>query len=263
MFEQLGTTSRSHAVRDQLLGAINRGDLRPGDRLPSEGELVAQFGVSRASVRMALGMLETMGLIEVRHGRGSYVAHGPGQGYFGSFASWLQMHRDEVIDLMKVRGALDELAAAEAAAAGDAEGIQRAAEANRRFTEAARDQSTAVEQLVQLDIAFHNHVAEASGNALLPRLLSDLNDLLTDSRRAAFTVAERVARSASEHAEIVRALQAGDVDEARAATARHLESSRRSLTDPEFIAGLRDAGSPDSPGGPAAAVVSPSPEVPQ
>jgi len=246
-FAHLGTTSRTHAVRDQLLQAISTGGLSPGDWLPSEGTLAEQFGVSRASVRMALGMLETMGVIMVHHGRGSQVAQGPSMSYIGWFAEWLQEHGQEVDDLMKVRGALDELAATEAACARDVERIYKVEAAHREFSEAATTGTAAVEQIVQLDIAFHNSIAEASDNTLLPSLLAELNSQLIDSRRAAFLVPDRVLRSADEHGAIVRALRARDPQGARRAAAAHLESSRGTLNDPAFIADLKLRSAPTDP----------------
>lgn len=225
-------------MRDQLLAAIERGELQPGDRLPSESEMSSTFGVSRVSVRLALSMLETMGLVEIRHGRGSFVAHGPGQSYFGPFASWLHVYRDEISDLMKVRGALDELAAAEAAATTDRSALDQVVATERAFSEAAKDATSSVDSLAHLDIEFHNSVAKASNSSLLPHLLADLNELFTEARRAAFSIDGLARRSAGEHAEIVRAILSGDAVAARAAAAQHLESARNSLGDPDFLTKL-------------------------
>src|SRR5205814_1294850 len=64
---------RSAAVRNQLEGAIRRGDYAAGERLPSECELVETFGVSRVSVREAIRSLEALGHVTVQHGRGVFV----------------------------------------------------------------------------------------------------------------------------------------------------------------------------------------------
>lgn len=234
-FEQLDSANRSRIVRDQLLAAINRGDFRPGDKLPSESELSKTFGVSRVSIREALGGLETIGLIEIRHGRGSFVAKGPGESYFSPFASWLHIYRDEIIDLIKVRGALDELAAAEAAERNDHDLIEKIVQTEAHFASVAEAEDASIEEMVSADIAFHLAIAEASCSSLLPRLLEDLNKLFSPSRRAMFAIHSRASKSAAEHAEIVEAIRSGDADKARKAAARHLESTRASLTDPEFL----------------------------
>jgi len=238
-FTPLESGSRGEAVREQLLAAITRGEFRPGDKLPSENELVAQFGVSRVSVREALRALQALGIIEIHHGRGSFVTRGPGKQYLEPFSSWLQVHRDEIIDLTKVRGALDELAAAEAAASGDVAAVAEVADLHERFA-AAVGGAPAIEELVRLDVAFHNAIAVASGSSLLPGLLKELNTLFTDSRRAAFALPGRAERSAEEHGRIVAAIQTGDPDAARRAAAEHLMSTRTTFTDPAFMKELAE-----------------------
>ncbi|MGE0298527.1 MAG: FadR/GntR family transcriptional regulator, partial [Pseudonocardia sp.] len=176
-----------------------------------------------------------LGIIEIHHGRGSFVALGPGERYYEPFAGWLQVHRDEILDLLKVRGALDELAAAEAAAGAGPAGVAAVEEAHERFCAAAADSESAVDELVRLDIDFHQAIATASGSSLLPRLLAELNSLFTESRRAAFGLPGRGARSAQEHEAIVAGIRAGDPATARAAAATHLESTRSTLGDPAFL----------------------------
>jgi len=66
-------------VVDHVRGQIERGELRPGDRLPPERELAQHIGVSRPSVRAGLRSLSAMGVVHTRHGSGTYIADGPPQ----------------------------------------------------------------------------------------------------------------------------------------------------------------------------------------
>lgn len=239
-FTPLTSGSRADAVREQLLAAITHGEFRPGDKLPAESALVAQFGVSRVSIREALRTLKVLGIIDVRHGLGSFVARGPGERYLEPFASWLQVYRDEVTDLSKVRGAMDELAAAEAASTEDRPRIAPIVDAHTQFEIASEASASDVEALVELDVAFHLAVAEASGSALLTRLLTELNMLFNESRRAAFSIPGRARQSATEHGLIVDAIKAGDPERARQATSQHLLSTRQTFTDPAFLERLAE-----------------------
>jgi GntR family transcriptional regulator len=63
-----------HQLKQVLREQIERGDYKPGDRLPSEPELIRQYGISRITVRQALDELEAEGLVVRRHGKGAYVA---------------------------------------------------------------------------------------------------------------------------------------------------------------------------------------------
>lgn len=145
--------------------------------------------------------------------------------------SWLQVRRDEIIDLVKVRGALDELAAAEAAAAGTEARIGEIVELNERFTAGSRDPDASVEQPHAARHRLPHAIAVASESSLLPGLLGELNTVFAESRRAAFGLRGRAERSADEHAEIVAAIRDGDPVRAREgplATSRR--RGRRSVT---------------------------------
>jgi DNA-binding FadR family transcriptional regulator len=223
-FRSIERTPRSELVREQLEDAITRGDFKPGDALPSERELVGAFGVSRVSVREAIRSLEAVGLVEVFQGRGCFVAKGPTDSYVGPFARWLEVHRDEVLDLLKVRGALDELAAQSAAQRADTRSLARVQKAHEAFSRAIAIPDALLEHIVDLDIQFHLAIAEASGSKLMEHLLDDLNSHLHESRRIALSPKGRPQESADEHSLIVRALLDGKPAEARAAAARHLEA---------------------------------------
>jgi DNA-binding FadR family transcriptional regulator len=234
-FKNVSSTGRSHAVKEQILEAITNGEYAPGDKLPSESELGTSLGVSRVSVREALRSLEAVGLVEIHHGRGSFVAMGPRGRYQSPFAGWLQVHRDEVLDLMKVRGALDELAAAEAATKADEPALAAIEEAQERFRVAARNPAAAMDELIDSDVAFHVAIARASGSSLLLDLLEELNKLFEQSRNALFSLDQRASRSVREHDAIVKAIRSGSGTKARSTAARHLESTRRTLTSGDLF----------------------------
>lgn len=227
-FSRLTHVSRSAQVRDQLEAAIRRGDYAVGDRLPSERELTELLGVSRVSVREAIRSLEAVGLVHVRHGDGCFVAD-PAERPGRELARWLDLHRDEVLDLLRVRGALDELAAEEAAGRRDPRELEAVRAAHEAFAEAVQRPGATVDELTALDVAFHTALARASGSALLANLLADLHEHLADSRRVGFHPRGRPPASAQEHAAIVEAVEAGRRAAARRAAAAHIENVRRTL----------------------------------
>ncbi|MHB1553695.1 MAG: FadR/GntR family transcriptional regulator [Acidimicrobiales bacterium] len=216
-------------VREQLLAAIERGDYPPGSMLPSERQLCEAFGVSRVSVREAISGLEAVGLVRVQHGRGVFVGSPASSLSTGSFAKYFEAHRDELLELLKVRGALDELAAEEAALHHNDEALARMVEANEAFQRATEGQDQDFERLATLDVAFHLSIADCSGGQLLPTLLAKLNGMLGESRRLTLASRPRALRSAKEHQRIVDAICAGDASAARRAAARHMGAIRELL----------------------------------
>lgn len=212
--------SPTQQVREQLLAAIENGEFAPGALLPSERELCETFGVSRVSVREALAGLEAMNLIVVQHGRGAAVREGVNEQYAAPFAKYLQVHRDELVELTKVRGALDELAAEEVARGAGEKELDAIENAGRAFDEAAErgDLAAAAER----DLAFHLTIADSVEGALLPRLLHELNDVLAESRAATFSQAGQLHQSVREHRAIINALVKRDPAAARKAVHKHM-----------------------------------------
>ena len=208
-------------VRNQLLVAIQRGDFPPGSLLPSERVLCETFGVSRVSVREAISGLEAVGLVSVHHGRGAFVRSGLADPA-GPFVKYLELHREELLELLKVLGALDELAAEDAALEGTADGLAQMIAARDAFAKAV--ESNDLEQMAATDVAFHVSISRCSDGQLLPQLLIELNGVLEESRRMTLAGAGRSARSVKEHAAIVEAIVAHDPRGARRAVARHIKS---------------------------------------
>lgn len=213
--------SPTQQVREQLLSAIERGDFPEGSLLPSERMLCETFGVSRVSVREAIAGLEAMGLITVQHGRGAFVRAGVGSRYAGPFAKYLELHRAELAELMKVRGALDELTAEEAALHGSDEALAKVADACGAFRNAAESEPQHGTKLAELDRAFHVAIAEASGGSLLPQLLQELHGLLDESRRISLGLTGQPDASVRQHQAITDAILAHDAKAARRAVSRH------------------------------------------
>jgi GntR family transcriptional repressor for pyruvate dehydrogenase complex len=221
-FSTIDRRSRSDEVREQLQAAVESGQFKPGDRLPSERELSHAFGVSRVSVRDAVRSLEALGVIDVRQGSGSFVAHPRTDGFAAPFGRWIELHHGEVEELLAVRSALDQLAAQRAAARAERNDIHFLEAAHRAFVRESSKATTSLGALSELDISFHEAIARASHSELILRLIEDLNRQLEESRRAALAPSERRAASSAQHGDILAAIKRGDPDEARQSVAAHV-----------------------------------------
>jgi DNA-binding FadR family transcriptional regulator len=215
--------SPTQQVREQLLNAIQNGDYLPGAALPSERVLCETFGVSRVSVREAIAGLEAMGLIFVRHGRGAFIRDSVHNQYAGPFGRYLTKNRDQLLELLRVRGALDQLAAEEAALRATQDGLAAVVAANDAFNALANEgERPDYGQLAALDVAFHVAIARATDAQLLPTLVSELNGILVESRQMTLARPGQRARSTRQHQAIVDAIVKGDADLARRAAEQHL-----------------------------------------
>jgi DNA-binding FadR family transcriptional regulator len=220
---------RSTEVRNQLEAAIRRGDFAPGSKIPSERELVETFGVSRVSVREAIRSLEALGQVTVQHGRGVFV-NDRRSGVGEPMARWLDLHRDETVELIDVRAALDATAVEKAVLRYRAAEIEAVEQAHDQFR-AAVEAGASADELVLLDGQFHLAIAEASGNRLLYDLLVDLNAYLSSHRHVALSAEGRARSSLCEHDRVVEAMLERDAERARSAMVAHLNSVRAYFID--------------------------------
>jgi DNA-binding FadR family transcriptional regulator len=209
-------------VRDQLVSAIERGVYPPGSFLPSERVLCETLGVSRVSVREAIAGLDAMNLITVQHGKGALVREDAGTALAGSFGRYLGEHCTEVLELLRVRQALDGLAAEDAARVASVESVAGLQRLNDAFVKASQGPDPDLAEVARCDVAFHLAVASASGGTLLPRMLGELNEVLSASRRATLSRRGQLVASAKQHQALVDAIALGDDRAAQQAARRHI-----------------------------------------
>lgn len=222
--------SRADAVRRQLELAISSGQIQPGERLPSERELVGLFRVSRLSVREGIKSLIGKGLVEARQGRGYFVVGNIGERYREAFSDWLNVHSEELIAMMEIRGALTTVATRYALRRGDPVVIDRIVEDHKAFIEAVNRGADAHET-ADLDVRFHRAIGEASGSALIASLLQELYDRLEEPRHAIMALPGYPERSAFEHEAIVKALLSGDPEAVARAVDDHCASVCRRIME--------------------------------
>lgn len=224
LFQSLRAQNLSEHVRSEISAAIRAGKLSAGERLPSERGLAEQFGVSRVVIREGLRSLEALGVVEILPGRGAFVSLSPDTALSRSWTSWLVAHRSEVLELLAVREAIEQLAARRAADRATATDVQALRENCLQFETEARRSLPRIDRLVELDVDFHQLIAEIGGGSLLPKLVEELGVVLKESRRATFSLQGRGEVSALEHRRIVDAVAAHDGAAAAAALAEHMKS---------------------------------------
>jgi GntR family transcriptional repressor for pyruvate dehydrogenase complex len=207
----------------QLTRLIEEGVLSPGDRLPSERELSEELQVSRGTVREAVQFLGALGLVEVRHGAGTFVRLRTDPNELrDEWRDWTIRHAGRIHDLLELRKGLEPFAAELAAhRAGDAD-VAAMEHALERMAPAM--ESPDVTALIQADVEFHHALCAAAKNPALSEFADALGEQLIRERGAIWNLPDRPARSLREHRAICDAIRAGDPDAARLAVLAHLTS---------------------------------------
>ncbi len=215
---------------DKLTGEIQQARLPAGHRLPTEAAIMDSFGVSRTVVREAISRLQAAGLVETRHGVGTFVSTPSEAPAFRVSPDQLGTLR-EVIALLEFRISVETEAAALAAQRRQGDNLlemRRALDDFGQAVEAGKD-------AVGADFDFHREVARASQNHHFVDLIGSLGLGVIPRRRLQNTElisADRQAylrRVNLEHESIFNAIAAQDAEAARAAMRTHLSNSRDRL----------------------------------
>ncbi len=227
----------SDTITEQIEKLIVDGALKPGDTLPSERDLAKQLGVSRPSLREALLVLESRGLVQAKRGGGFGVTDVTGPTITDPLVHLLQRHPSTIDDVLELRHGLECVAAyfaAIRATDADAKRLRDMLAAMKR-RRAERDPL----EDADLDVDFHMAIAEASHNVALVHVMRGIFNLMRSnmmrSREVLYRQPENVALLDQQHAEIVKAIVARDHDAARAAANLHLsfiQASLREITSP-------------------------------
>jgi GntR family transcriptional regulator, transcriptional repressor for pyruvate dehydrogenase complex len=203
-------------AQQQFEDLIVSGELRPGDRLPSENEMGKMLGVSRTVVREAVRLLSARGLVEAKTGSGIYVRELTS----GMIRDPIDLHlRSRAIktdDIVEVRAAIEVHLAGLAAERATLKDIAAMEDAVAKLHETG----LSPREYAAIDVAFHACLAAAAGNPLFVILSQCINDVMLDPIRFAF---ERNASAREttirEHSKILDRVRARDPEGARQAMA--------------------------------------------
>ncbi|MFZ5650876.1 MAG: FadR/GntR family transcriptional regulator [Bacillota bacterium] len=213
-------------IKDHIIG----GNLKPGDRLPTERKMSEQYGVSRTVIRDAVKTLSGLGLLEVRHRVGTFVADVDSQAIARQLSSLVIYNRHTVKSLYQVRMVLEAAMAGWAAECRSEEGLQKLRSLIEE-TRACIEGPSSYVCFREIDRRFHLAMAEVSQNPIVFELMSSLLTYLEAYSRFTLLIPGRVRSSAAEHEIIFEAVLNGDPETARGAMYQHIHSVFSSVND--------------------------------
>ena len=212
----------SEQVANRILAMIKSGNLKSGDRLPTEQQMGIAFGISRPPLREALKALTLMGVLESRQGGRYTVTDLSPSRLVAPFNVMLSVDDYDVNEHFEARTIVD-LELIRLAA------LRATPDQRRRIMQHAVDGDAFFNDPVAfrlLDIAFHQSLNDAAGNRFLSALAQGLYDIALDVRRVASGFPGVIRKSVEQHIEVAKAVAAGDAPGAVAAGRRHLEHVR-------------------------------------
>ncbi|MDD4080076.1 MAG: FCD domain-containing protein [Eubacteriales bacterium] len=208
-------TASHYAVRS-IQKAIREGELKIGDALPSEKELVERLGIGRSSVREGIRILETIGILEVRHGVGTYVVDNYVESLFRmlgfSLAGdnlWYFLAARRVLECGSIRLVCGSLSDDNLTELGKLAGNL--------------SPQNGLEENIEIDYLFHSRLIQHTGNAMIIRIYSMIHTLLRELMEDLMGYEDICEDARTAHLEIVRSLRTRNPNDAEQAMGKHLE----------------------------------------
>ena len=218
-------------LAQRITQLIQGGTYRAGDRLPAIATMARQFGVGSPVLREALQKLETIGVVDIRHGSGVYVTRTPDALVISNpILRFAQpdgrVTRKLLVDLIEARTPIEVTTATLAATHAAPEALEALRATLARAGAALEDAAA----LNAANLDFHAQIAAASGNVVLRQLLEVLAGLFREEQRLILDIHGSRRRDHAEHLGILEALERRDPALAAARMRAHLDGVRDVLT---------------------------------
>jgi GntR family transcriptional repressor for pyruvate dehydrogenase complex len=216
----------AQSVLEQILELITSEPLNPGDKLPSERELMERLSVGKSSVREALQGLAMMNIIETRAGRGSFVKRNPGLSKQELSSFVILVQKGALLHLIEARRTLEVEIAGLAAQRSDKGQIKAIGEALNLWETVMDTPNHLARVRNEANKAFHLAIAEATSNPIYVSLVASLMDMMIESRETLVDSSLlEIERKYGLHRKIFDAISKRDVEKAREYMEAHFETT--------------------------------------
>tara|TARA_B100000700_G_scaffold203549_1_gene223803 strand:- start:12 stop:758 length:747 start_codon:yes stop_codon:yes gene_type:complete len=231
-FERIKVAKISDQIVSQIEAMIVDGRFEAGQKLPAERELAQQFSVSRQSLREAIQKLEAKGLLERRHGGGTFVTDSVSESVTTPLFELLAKHPESQFDLLEFRHALEGISSFYAALRGTNADLDRIESSINSIMDS---QTRAIDEQVQSLVNFYLRIAEASHNVVLLHVVQGMRELLAENIKQNLEVLANnpsVVEQLNQHRlQIAKAIINGQPEQARDACHQHLSYIEQALME--------------------------------
>lgn len=234
--QEIRKISVTDAVVDSIRALIESEEYKPGEKLPTETSLCESLKVSRTPVREALRVLQTLGYVEIRPGKGAFVASEHRRRSASDY--WYDVDNAKFRDFMEVRVAIECLSVRLSVERATQRQVAELEEIHNAFVEANRKQDLV--QMIMLDELFHSKIISYTGNQLLVNINQQLLSHFRVYRGQSFTNKTVYYNAVEPHEKILLCFQIKDAARAVAEVNRHLEITARDMDYIHYFAAKKD-----------------------
>ncbi len=207
-------------VVDSITEYIQTSGIAVGEKLPTEKEFCETLSVGRGTLREALRILQTKGLVEIKPGRGAFVAR-LSEEDSSSLVEWFIQNEADLTECIEVRFGLEPVAIKLAITRCSDADIARLSEIHEAFVNAVHERD--ILKIAELDQRFHNQIVEMSRNKLLISINKKVSSCIVPFRDRTFQIPENAEHAIEPHTNIMRAIASRDVEAGELFMKRHLQ----------------------------------------
>ncbi len=205
-------------ILSQISKLMVEGNLSPGDKLMGEREMAEALGVSRTTLREALRTLELFGLVEIKHGEGTFIKNHHLNHIITPLALALSVEPNSIDEIWETRTYLEVDCAGLAAERITNEYLEQLADVIDELKSEVNDSSI----YCRADLRFHNIIAQASQNSFMARLIQTFSRYIYEMMERFFQDSNFLKQSLDEHIKIYESIKERNVQNARASMKEHL-----------------------------------------
>lgn len=210
---------------DQLLGWLKKGTFKPGGKLPSQNELVEEFGVSRTGIREALQMMAVLNLIEIRPGLGCFVKKVSGEYIIHADVLAILLEKEAILEVVETRKIVESGIAAIAAERAKPEDFWAMEDVLTKIDRSIQSG----ESVASVAPEFHHAIAKATHNCVLAKLVRSFTHLMAKAGELLESSVEDLAafkqHELTSHQELYEVIRTGDPRKASLAMVHHITYS--------------------------------------
>ena len=230
--EAISRPKLSDIVSKTIANLILEGDLKPGDKIPSESELRVKLGIGRTSVREGIRQLEAIGILTSRQGYGVILNKVTLSMLFPvnqkiPLSDFMTLSKKEIIDLMDLRLLIELDACRLAAMHIKSEGLAKLHALMDKMDDNIRDPKA----FIIPDMNFHKEIAVASANVIYPRIFDIISELFRKQQAIVASLPGAQDRAIRYHREILNCLEKGDHERAVSVLKEHLENTKAAISE--------------------------------
>lgn len=218
-FDRVNRLSVPEEIIANVKDKISRGELKPGDKLPSENRLAEMFGVGRGTIREAMKVMIYLGLIDRNNSRTTYISKNAMEKVLiRNVLDSFEGHRD-ALEMIEVRKIIEPEAAALAAERKEDHVIERLEE---EYAIMAENKDN-LDKFIEHDNQFHHCIFSGTGNRIIIDLMESIHNAIINSQSSVLQASKTIKpRSLHYHKDVLDAIKSGDSQKAREAMLNHI-----------------------------------------